>query len=80
MNPVAQMVFAASGLFGLAGLGMVLFPGVVKRLSDTRYDDPLAVRKPPEFTRLRSEGSYRLLGAGLLVVAAMAVYYGFAIR
>ena len=80
MNPVAQLVFAAAGTFGVAGLLMLLFPGTAKRLSDARHDDPLAIRKYPEFTRLRSEGSYRLLGAGLLVVAAMAAYYGYMIR
>lgn len=59
---------------------MLLFPGLFKKLQDAEYENPLTRGRAPEFTRLKSNSSFRLFGVGLLVVAGIIAYYGYTMR
>jgi hypothetical protein len=81
MNPVAQLVFLVAIAIAIAGVALILFPGVAKRWSDAHDLDPYRIKpKPPDALRLKSKGSFRAMGVGLIVVAALAAYYGFTIH
>lgn len=78
---LSALIFFAAGASVCGGILMMLFPGAVKRWSDSKYESQFRVRpSPPESIRLRSEGSFRALGVGLLVVAMLLAYYGYMVR
>jgi hypothetical protein len=70
---VRRPLFIIASFIAVSGLLLIAFPGVAKKWADAQRRS--AIREVPESIQLNSLGSFRALGAGLLVVAAITAWY-----